>query len=119
MTVADQIKTFHVQRADEIQPAVPPALEDRVRGLRRATLVGRDVGSVHTGFALVELDPDGEVDTHLHSTEQSFYVLSGNPTLFVEGRTYRLAPNECGLLPVGVPHAWANRTSTAASWLEV
>src|SRR5581483_497424 len=53
------------------------------------------------------------------STEQSFYVLSGNPTLSVEGRNRRLAPNECGLLPVGVPHAWSNRTGSVASLLEV
>ena len=25
-------------------------------------------------------------------------------------RAYRLAPNECGLLPVGVPHAWRGAT---------
>lgn len=119
MAVAEHMKTFHVQRAGEIQPAIPEALGNRVRGLRRATLVGRHVGSVHTGFALVELDPDGQVDTHLHSTEQSFYVLSGHPTLVVEGRPHRLAPDECGLLPVGVPHAWGNHTGNAARWLEV
>ena len=119
MPVADQTRNFHVQRAGEIQPAIPEALGDHVRGLRRATLVGRHVGSVHTGFALVELDPDGYVETHVHSTEQSFYVLTGNPTLIVEGRAYRLASGECGLLPVGVPHAWRNHTTDGATWLEV
>ncbi|HTT28942.1 MAG TPA: cupin domain-containing protein [Solirubrobacteraceae bacterium] len=115
----DQAPTYHVQRAPDISPAVPEALGGRVDGLRRATLVGRHVGSVHTGFALVELDPDGRVDTHLHSTEQSFYVLEGNPSVFVDGHAYRLAPHECGLLPVGVPHAWWNATDRLARWLEV
>ena len=115
----DQAPTYHVQRAADISPAVPEALGGRVDGLRRATLVGRHVGSVHTGFALVELDPDGRVDTHLHSTEQSFYVLEGNPSVFVDGHAYRLAPHECGLLPVGVPHAWWNATDRLARWLEV
>ncbi len=75
----DLNRLYHVQRADEIEPIVPEALGDRASGLRRATLVGRHVGSVHTGFALVELDPDGRVDTHVHSTEQSFYVLERQP----------------------------------------
>ena len=112
-------RLYHVQRADEIDPIPPEALGNRVSGLRRATLVGRHVGSVHTGFALVELDPDGRVDTHLHSTEQSFYVLEGHPSLVVDGRVHRLAPDECGLLPVGVPHAWCNGTSETARWVEM
>jgi quercetin dioxygenase-like cupin family protein len=119
MPVADPTPTFHVQRAGEIEPALPDAVRDHARGLRRAPLVGRHVGSVHTGFALVELDPDGKVETHVHSTEQSFYILTGHPTLTVEGRTYRLAPNECGLLPVGVPHAWRNAGTDVARFLEV
>ncbi|HUA03272.1 MAG TPA: cupin domain-containing protein [Solirubrobacteraceae bacterium] len=115
----DQAPTYYVQRADETDPAVPEALGDQVRGLRRASLVGRHVGALHTGFALAELDADGRVDTHLHSTEQSFYVLQGNPSVVVDGRTHRLAPDECGLLPVGVPHAWWNSTDQPARWLEV
>ncbi len=115
----DLSRLYHVQRADEINPIAPEALGDRSSGLRRATLVGRPVGAVHTGFALIQLDPDGRVDTHVHSTEQSFYVLSGNPSLAVEGRAYRLARDECGLLPVGVPHAWANHSTEPATWLEV
>jgi quercetin dioxygenase-like cupin family protein len=115
----DQARTYHVQRASEIVPAVPEGLGDRVDGLRRASLVGRHVGSVHTGFALVELDPGGRVDTHLHSTEQSFYVLEGSPSLMLDGRAHQLAPDECGLLPVGVPHAYWNGTGQTARWLEV
>jgi quercetin dioxygenase-like cupin family protein len=76
------------------------------------------VGAVHTGFALVSLQPAGFVGTHLHSTEQSFYVLDGNPLLTVDGRTYRLSANECGLLPVGVPHSWRNDDGAReARWL--
>jgi quercetin dioxygenase-like cupin family protein len=110
---------YHVQRAREVELAPAAGLEAHVSGLRRATLVGRQVGSVHTGFALVELEPGGAVNEHLHSTEQSFYVLRGQPCLTVAGRTHRLGPNDCGLLPVGVPHAWAassDATAAAACW---
>jgi quercetin dioxygenase-like cupin family protein len=112
---------YHVHRAREVELAPPAGLEAHVRGLRRATLVGRQFGSVHTGFALVELEPGGAVNEHLHSTEQSFYVLRGQPWLTVAGHTYRLGPNDCGLLPVGVPHAWAASSDAAAeaAWLEM
>jgi quercetin dioxygenase-like cupin family protein len=110
---------YHVQRAREVNLAPPAGLQAHANGLRRATLVGRHVGSVHTGFALVELEPSGKVNEHLHSTEQSFYVLAGNPLLTFGGHTYRLAPHECGLLGVGVPHAWSAPAQGGALWLEM
>jgi quercetin dioxygenase-like cupin family protein len=73
---------------------------------------------VHTGLAYCSMEPGGEVATHLHSTEQSFYVLSGAPEVVVEGRAYRLDADECGFLPVGVAHAWRNLSDEDALWLE-
>jgi quercetin dioxygenase-like cupin family protein len=111
---------FHVQKADAIELAAPPGLDGRAKGLRRATLVGAQVGSVHTGFALCAMDPGGWVGMHLHSTEQSFYVLRGHPQVTLDGRTYRLSPHECGFIPVGVPHAWrASDDGEEPLWLEV
>jgi quercetin dioxygenase-like cupin family protein len=111
---------YHVQKADAVELAEPPDLAGRAEGLRRATLVGRQVGAVHTGFALVTIDPGGLVCTHVHSTEQSFYILRGHPRLTLDGRTYRLGPNECGLIPVGVPHGWrAGSDEEAPLFLEM
>ncbi|MGZ4199492.1 MAG: cupin domain-containing protein [Thermoleophilia bacterium] len=111
---------YHVQKASEIvleEAAGPPG---RFQGLRRQTLVGRHTGAVHTGFALVSLEPGGWVGTHLHSTEQSFYVLEGNPILALDGRSHRLAPHECGLIPVGVPHSWrVEAGAETPRWLEM
>ncbi len=118
--MSDPQPQYHVQRAAEIvlaEAAGPAAAHSH--GLRRATLVSRAVGAVHTGLALVELAPGGHVASHLHSTEQSFYVLSGHPTLTIEGRSYRLSPDECGLLPVGVTHAWQNTGNEPGRFLEV
>lgn len=110
---------YHVARAADIALAAPsgPAAEHSA-GLRRATLVGRGVGAVHTGLALAQLEPGGHVGMHLHSTEQSFYVLSGHPTLIMEGRSHRLSPDECGLLPVGVAHGYRNESDSPALLLE-
>ena len=109
----------HVQRAHEIRLEAPPPLAGRAEGFTRASLVGRHVGAVHTGFALCALEPGGSVGTHLHSTEQSFYVLEGSPQVTMEGRTHTLGPGDCGLAHVGVPHAWrVDAGGETATWLE-
>jgi quercetin dioxygenase-like cupin family protein len=109
---------YHVQAARDVELAEPTALAGRVSGHKRASLVGRHVGAVHSGLSLCSMEPGGEVSTHIHSTEQSFYVLRGNPELIVEARAHRLAPDECGLLPVGSAHAWRNGSGEEALWLE-
>ena len=109
---------YYVQKAADVKLAAP-GLEAHTSGLRRTSLVGRRIGSVHTGFALVQLAPSGTVNEHLHSTEQSFFVLRGSPLLTVDGHTYRLKANDCGLLAVGVPHAWAAPPDAEALWLEM
>ncbi len=108
---------WHVQRAAEIELAAPEQYAGHCAGYTRADLVGRHVGAVHTGFSISELSAGGRLAPHLHSTEESFYILAGNPVLTLDGRRYRLAPNDCGLIPVGSSHAW--RAGTGARWLEV
>ena len=97
---------YHVRRADEIVLEEPTAYARHSRGHRRAVVVGPAVGSVHTGITRCELDADGEVGVHVHSFEKSFYVLDGHPRITVDGRTWQLAPDDCGLVPVGTEHAW-------------
>ncbi len=105
---------YRLIRREEIvfEPAVP----DRSRGLTRALLVGGHTGSTHTGLMAVVLT-DGYVDTHVHSFESSFYVLAGEPVLYLDDRGVRLKPNACGAIPVGVAHAW--RSDARAEWIEM
>jgi quercetin dioxygenase-like cupin family protein len=111
-------RSYHVQKARDIEPAKPLELGNRVSGLERAGLVGRHVGAVHSALAYCSMTPGGHVGVHLHSTEQSFYVLRGTPEVIVDGRAYRLGANDCGFLPVGVPHAWRNPGDEDTVWLE-
>ena len=101
-------------RREEVEPS--PALPEHSRGLREAVLVGETTGSTHTGLSLLEL-ADGHVDTHLHSFETSFFVLEGEPILYLDGHGVRLRENACGAIPVGIPHAW--RSDEAARWVEM
>ncbi|KAB1141545.1 cupin domain-containing protein [Streptomyces luteolifulvus] len=97
---------------------VPPPPYDG-HGYRRRTLVGEDDGSVHTGFGLCELRPDGRVGAHVHSYEESFHVLDGTMILDLPEGAYLLAEGDYGLLPAGVPHAWRGAGETVARWADM
>jgi quercetin dioxygenase-like cupin family protein len=101
-------------RREEIE--LEPGLPGHAAGLRRAVLIGGHTGATHTGLTLVEL-ADGHVDRHLHSFETSFYVLEGEPTLYLDDAAIGLKPGACGVIPVGAPHAW--RARGASRWIEV
>jgi quercetin dioxygenase-like cupin family protein len=111
--------SYYVRAAGEIAPAVSERYARHSAGYARDDLVGQHIGSVHTGFALCELVSGGHVAAHLHSCEESFFVLEGNPTLVLDGQSHRLAPYECGLVPLGVPHSWQLGEGGPARWLEV
>ncbi|MFE7444904.1 cupin domain-containing protein [Streptomyces chartreusis] len=88
-------------------------------GHRRRELVGEADGSVHTGFGLCELRPDGRVAAHVHSYEESFHVLDGAVILDVPEGAYLLEEGDYGLLPAGVPHAWRGAGDTAGRWADM
>jgi quercetin dioxygenase-like cupin family protein len=108
---------FHVQRAADVSLEAAGRYSAHSTGYRRADLVGKHVGAVHTGFAMCECS--GVVATHVHSIEESFYILGGEPILTIDGHRHRLAADDCGLVPVGVPHAWTVSDGQTARWLEV
>ena len=67
-------------------------------------------GASHLMVALVELEPGGIVTGHLHSFEESFYVLEGEALLQRGGQSHRLAADDCvlslpeariGMIPAG------------------
>ncbi len=105
----------HLKRREEIVPVAEyPA---RSEGFARAALVDAAAGSVHMGLGLCTLE-QGHVETHLHSFEESFYVLEGTPTLYLDGRGVTLLPGACGVVPVGVPHAW-RADDGQARWIDM
>jgi len=107
----------HVLRAAEV--ALKPSYPAHAIGYRRCSLVDDSVGSVHTGFGLCAMEAGGSIDLHVHSHEESFYILEGEPTLVLDGRGYPMVPGACGLIPVGTPHAWVGPTRGTARWLDM
>jgi quercetin dioxygenase-like cupin family protein len=104
---------------DAPEPTTPPAFAAHSSGFARTQLLGGQHGAIHTSTGLCDIAPAGRIDPHVHSYEESFYVLSGNPTLDIGGQSIELGPDRCGVLPVGTPHAWRNTTAEPVRFFEM
>ncbi len=105
---------YRLVRREDIDLA--DALPGRSSGLTTCRLVDGTLGSTHMALTLVSL-AEGHVDEHVHSFETSFYVLEGEPVLYLEARGVKLQPGACGAIPVGAPHAF--RCNDDALWIEM
>jgi quercetin dioxygenase-like cupin family protein len=112
--MADGRPGYRLVRREDVQLA--DALPGRSSGLTTCRLVDGTLGSTHMALTLVSL-VDGHVDEHVHSYETSFYVLEGEPVLYLEGRGVRLRQGACGAVTVGTPHAF--RSDGSALWIEM
>jgi quercetin dioxygenase-like cupin family protein len=108
-----------VRRASEASFSVPESFVKRSEGFRRWAAVDRAAGSVHMGFGICELDPQGSVDRHVHSFEESFYMLEGELVSETNEGSFVLRPGDYGFVPVGAPHVWRNVGSEAARWTDM
>jgi quercetin dioxygenase-like cupin family protein len=108
-----------VCRAGDARFAGPPEWTPKAPGFRRWAAVSEDTGAVHTGFGVCELEPGGELPGHVHSFEQSFYVLEGGPVLTTPEGAFAFGEGDYGVVPVGVPHTWRNGGDTAARWADM
>jgi quercetin dioxygenase-like cupin family protein len=93
-------------------------------GMRRWQVIDAECGAVHTGFAICELEPGGVIAAHVHSYEQSFFMIEGSAVLQTGGDGARscataLAEGDYGLVPVGVPHTWRNEGTSVARWADM
>src|SRR5579864_4215965 len=109
----------HVSRIDESRARTPRVYEGRSTGFCRATYVDHSMGSVHMGVGVCFLDPGGAIQPHLHSFEESFYVLDGSLTVEIGETTHALSTGNFGLVSTGVRHALRNTGAKPARWLEM
>ena len=75
--------------------------------------------AVHTGFGICALEPGGAVPAHVHSYEESFFVLSGPVVLRTAEGAHLLRAGDYGVLPVGLPHAWQATGDGTARWADM
>ena len=104
---------------------VLPAVEARFEpalgaGSTRWAMVGEHTpAAVHTGFGVCALDPGGTIPPHLHSYEESFYVLDGPMGLRTTEGSALLRAGDYGVLPVGLVHGWEAVGDTTARFVSV
>jgi quercetin dioxygenase-like cupin family protein len=92
--------------------AVPGA-----HGARRAAIVSEDTpGAVHTGFGIAELEPGGRLPAHVHSYEDTLFVLEGEGVLDTADGAFVLRPGDYGVMAIGAPHALRNVSHATLRW---
>jgi len=108
-----------VARAGQADLAAPEAYAGRAQGFGRWAVVGEATGAAHTGFGLCALEAGGAVDAHVHSFEESLFLLSGQLVLDTAEGSVRLGPGDYGLVPVGLAHALRNPGPEEARWADM
>jgi mannose-6-phosphate isomerase-like protein (cupin superfamily) len=108
-----------VSKIDPAAARTPELYRQHSTGFRRATYVDRAMGSVHMGTGICFLDAKGAIEPHLHSFEESFYILEGSLSVEIGGKTHKVGAGNFGLIPTGVAHSWKNADEGTARWLEM
>jgi quercetin dioxygenase-like cupin family protein len=104
-----------VRRGGELELTAPPG--STAEGFRRWSVVDETTpGAVHTTFAISELAPGGSLPAHVHSFEDSLYVLEGEVVLDTADAAFLLRPGDYGVNAVGAPHALRNASGAPARW---
>lgn len=108
----------HIARIDRNASSRVAEYEGHEQGFTRQSLVGRENGSPHTFLTASWIDPDGFIDSTVHSYEFSIYVLDGSAFVFMLGEKIPLNKDECLVVPVGVSYA-IKASSLGVHWLQV
>ena len=110
---------FHVGRFDPADLREPDVHGTLSEGYRRAPHINRGVGSVHTDLGTCELAPGGSLELHVHSYEESVFVLEGAVVVTTDGTSRVLGAGECAFFGVGSTHGLANAGDVPARWIDL
>lgn len=104
-----------VRKGGEIELAVPAG--STAVGFRRWSVVDEETpGAVHTAFFIGEFTGGGQIPSHVHSFEDSLFVLEGEVVMDTADGSFLLRPGDYGVVPVGAPHALRNASDAPARW---
>jgi len=97
----------------------PVEFLDRSTGYTAAAIVDEPGGSTQMGFRIGHLDAGGDAAAHVHSFEESLYVIDGALVVDTPEGSHELIAGDYALLPVGMTHALRNTTDRAVSFAEM
>ena len=108
-----------VKTVGDLVYRVPAEFAGRSTGYTIDPVVDEAGGSVQMGFRLSRLEPGGAVDTHVHSFEESIYVIDGRLTLDTPEGSVELLAGDYGLVAVGMTHALRNTSTQRVEFVEM
>ena len=108
-----------VKSATDLNYSTPSEFLDRSTGYTGDAVVGESGGAVQMGFRLAKLEPGGRVESHVHSFEESVYVVAGSLTVDTPEGGFELTDGDYGLLPVGFTHGFRNTSPGVVSFAEM
>jgi quercetin dioxygenase-like cupin family protein len=108
-----------VKKKSDLEYTTPSEFTGRCSGYEADPVVAEPGGAVQMGFRLARLVSGGTVDSHVHSFEESVYVIDGALTLDTPEGSVELVTGDYGLLPVGLTHAFRNTSGESVSFAEM
>ncbi|HEX9856353.1 MAG TPA: cupin domain-containing protein [Acidimicrobiia bacterium] len=108
-----------VKSAGDLRYSTPVEFSDKSRGYSADSVVDEAGGAVQMGFRVARLEPGGRVESHLHSFEESLYVVDGSLIVTTPEGAFELTSGDYGLLPVGVVHSFSNTSALPVSFAEM
>ena len=110
---------YLVRTAEQEAFEIPKAFAALSNGFRRWSIVNGENGSVHQEFSICELASGGTIDTHIHTFEESIYILEGGLICQTGEGAYALEPGDYGVIQVSAPHAFRNEGTGRVRWAEM
>ncbi|MGZ8566646.1 MAG: cupin domain-containing protein [Actinomycetota bacterium] len=111
--------THIVKHAADLDHRTPVEFEGRSKGYAGDPVVDERGGSVQMGFRVARIEADGHADAHVHSFEESIYVIEGSLTVDTPEGSHELSAGDYGLIPVGTTHAFRNTSGAAVEFAEM
>lgn len=85
-----------------------PGASEFVAGVGLHTFVSDALGATAFSTGLEIFKPGASLPYHAHPVSEAVTVVEGNARLIVQGRAYRLSPQDCTHIPAGIPHLVQN-----------
>jgi quercetin dioxygenase-like cupin family protein len=108
-----------VRTTNDLEYSTPSEFADRSEGYTTADVVDEPGGSTQMGFRMARLDSGGHAATHVHSFEESIYVVEGELAVDTPEGSHRLSTGDYALLPVGTTHAFRNLSHSVVGFAEM
>jgi quercetin dioxygenase-like cupin family protein len=108
-----------VKTGKDLEFTVPAEFVEHSEGYVADSVVDEAAGGVQMGFRVSRLEPGGHVAAHLHSFEETLYVIEGDLVADTAEGSHALTAGDYGLFPVATPHSLRNRSQQPAVFAEM